>query len=206
MNPNDPLFENSYRSALTCSLWTALGPLHHRDLGKVRSTDRKERQAHRPSPTASKAGQFNGPERRHVKRNGTIYFPTLTAACACARRTRARASTSRAIYMINGGKLTRSSTTSESELPRPVARRKNPIPHGSRDKYVRRYRVLPTYTVTDSRMVIDISGDPTPGITRRSEGRRQRNVWESAQRVVDQIASRASIWARFLTPGVVANV
>jgi len=36
---------------------------------------------------------------------------------------------------------------------------------------VRCYRILPDDTVTDGQMFIDISGDPTPGITDGLKGR-----------------------------------
>src|SRR5258707_9755944 len=52
--------------------------------------------------------------------------------------------------------------------------------NGSRDKYVRRYKVLPDDTVTDSQMFIDISGDKTPGITDGLKVDVKGNVYESA--------------------------
>src|SRR5258707_4153237 len=83
--------------------------------------------------------------------------------------------------MIKGGKVTRII----DDIPNPNGLALAPdekilYANGSRDKYVRRYRVLPDDTVTDSRMFIDISGDPTPGITDGLKVDVNGNVWESA--------------------------
>src|SRR5256885_7558087 len=83
--------------------------------------------------------------------------------------------------MIKNGKVSRII----DDIPNPNGLALSPdekilYANGSRDKYVRRYRVLPDDTVTDSQMFIDISGDPTPGITDGLKVDVRGNVWESA--------------------------
>src|SRR6266480_547119 len=78
--------------------------------------------------------------------------------------------------------------------------------NGSRDKYVRRYRVLPDDTVADSQMFIDISGDPTPGITDGLKVDVKGNVWESAAGGVWIISPEGKHLGTILTPELVANV
>ena len=71
---------------------------------------------------------------------------------------------------------------------------------------MRRYRVLPDDTVTDSQMFIDISGDPTPGITDGLKVDVKGNVWESAAGGVWIISPEGKHLGTILTPELVANV
>jgi sugar lactone lactonase YvrE len=63
-------------------------------------------------------------------------------------------------------------------------------------KYVRRYRVLPDDTVTDSQMFIDISGDKTPGITDGLKVDVKGNVWETAAAACGSSRRKASTSGR----------
>ena len=78
--------------------------------------------------------------------------------------------------------------------------------NGSRDKYVRRYRVLPDDTVTDSQMFIDISGDKTPGITDGLKVDVKGNVWETAAGGVWIVSPEGKHLGTILTPELGANV
>ena len=68
----------------------------------------------------------------------------------------------------------------EPERPRALPRRKYLYVNGSRDKYVRRYRVMPGRQRQRHQMFIDISSDKTPGITDGLKVDVKGNVWESA--------------------------
>src|SRR6266853_1999516 len=111
------------------------------------------------------------------------------------------------VYMIKGGRVSRII----DDIPNPNGLALSPdekilYANGSRDKYVRRYRVLPDDTVTDSRMFIDISGDKTPGITDGLKVDIKGNVWESAAGG-GWIGSReGNERGRMLCPELVANV
>src|SRR5437762_2098673 len=110
------------------------------------------------------------------------------------------------VYMIKNGKVSRII----DDIPNPNGLALSPdekilYANGSRDKYVRRYRVLPDDTVTDSRMFIDISGDATPGITDGLKVDVRGNVWESAAGGVWIVSPEGKHLGTILTPELVAN-
>ncbi|HEV8108951.1 MAG TPA: SMP-30/gluconolactonase/LRE family protein [Burkholderiales bacterium] len=109
--------------------------------------------------------------------------------------------------MIRGGKV----RLVIDDIPNPNGLALSPdekylYANGSRDKYVRRYRVLPDDTVTDSQMFIDISGDKTPGITDGLKVDVKGNVWESAAGGVWIVSPEGRHLGTILTPELVANV
>jgi len=141
------------------------GPALTRDWAEGLSTGSKNRQAHRPRRPLRRQATSTA-QRSNSSATARSIAPTIYAACACARRTRARASTSQGIYCLKGGKLTRIIDESRIERPRPVARRKKSLyANGSRDKYVRRLSRPADDTVDRKAHVHRQSRDPLPGIT-----------------------------------------
>src|SRR6267154_2394291 len=99
---------------------------------------------------------------KNVKRNGTIYFTDTYGGLRLREKDPRKGLDFQGVYTIKGGKVTRII----DDIPNPNGLALSPdekilYANGSRAKYVRRYRVLPDDTVSDSRMFIDISGDPT---------------------------------------------
>ena len=151
--------------------------------------------------------QFNGPNDVIVKRNGTIYFTDTYGGLRLREKDPRKGLDFQGVYMIKGGKVSRII----DDIPNPNGLALSPdekilYANGSRDKYVRRYRVLPDDTVADSQMFIDISGDPTPGITDGLKVDVKGNVWESAAGGVWIISPEGKHLGTILTPELVANV
>src|SRR6266576_3850349 len=167
-----------------------------------RSIDRIEKNGKRTVLADRFEGrQFNGPNDVIVKKNGTIYFTDTYGGL------RLREKDPRKGLDFKGVKVTRII----DDIANPNGLALSPdekilYANGSRDKYVRRYRVLPDDTVTDSRMFIDISGDPTPGITDGLKVDVKGNVWESAAGGVWIISPEGKHLGTILTPELVANV
>ena len=205
-NPSDPLFEKFYmigsnglaldrQGRLVIATWAG------------RSIDRIEKNGKRTVLADRFEGkQFNGPNDVIVKRNGTIYF-TDTFTDRLREKDPRTELPYVAVYMIKGGKVNRII----DDIPNPNGLALSPdekflYANGSRDKYVRRYRVLSDDTVADSQMFIDISGDPTPGITDGLKVDVKGNVWESAAGGVWIISPEGKHLGTILTPELVANV
>jgi gluconolactonase len=180
-NPNDPLFKKFYmigsnglaldrQGRLIIATWAG------------RSIDRIEKNGKRTVLADRFEGkQFNGTNDVIVKRNGTIYFTDTYGGLRLRERDPRKGLDFQGIYMIKGGKV----SLIINDIPNPNGLalsldERTLYANGSRDKYVRRYRVLPDDTVTDSQMFIDISGDPTPGITDGLKVDIKGNVYESA--------------------------
>ncbi len=180
-NPSDPLFEKFYmigsnglaldrQGRLIIATWAG------------RSIDRIEKNGKRAVLADRFEGkQFNGTNDVIVKKNGTIYFTDTYGGLRLRDKDARKGLDFQGVYMIKGGKVTRII----DDIANPNGLALSPdekilYANGSRDKYVRRYRVLPDDTVTDGEMFIDISGDPTPGITDGLKVDIKGNVWESA--------------------------
>src|ERR1044071_4002491 len=180
-DPADPLFEKFYmigsnglaldrQGRLVIATWAG------------RAIDRIEKNGKRTVLADRFEGkQFNGPNDVIVKKNGTIYFTDTYGGLRLREKDPRKGLDFQGVYMIKGGKVSRII----DDIPNPNGLALSPdekvlYANGSRDKYVRSYRVLPVDTDTDSRMFIDISGDPTPGITDGLKVDVKGNVWESA--------------------------
>ena len=206
-NPSDPLFEKFYmigsnglaldrQGRLIIATWAG------------RSIDRIEKNGKRTVLADRFEGkQFNGTNDVIVKKNGTIYFTDTYGGLRLREKDPRKGLDFQGVYMIKGGKVSRII----DDIPNPNGLALSPdekilYANGSRDKYVRRYRVLPDDTVTDSQMFIDISGDPTPGITDGLKVDIKGNVWESAAGGVWIISPEGKHLGTILTPELVANV
>ena len=206
-NPSDPLFEKFYmigsnglaldrQGRLVIATWAG------------RSIDRIEKNGKRTVLADRFEGkQFNGPNDVIVKKNGTIYFTDTYGGLRLREKDPRKGLDFQGVYMIKGGSVSRII----DDIPNPNGLALSPdektlYANGSRDKYVRRYRVLPDDTVADSQMFIDISGDPTPGITDGLKVDVKGNVWESAAGGVWIISPEGRHLGTILTPELVANV
>ena len=206
-SPNDPLFEKFYmigsnglaldrQGRLVIATWAG------------RSIDRIEKNGKRTVLADRFEGkQFNGPNDVIVKKNGTIYFTDTYGGLRLREKDPRKGLDFQGVYMIKGGSVSRII----DDIPNPNGLALSPdektlYANGSRDKYVRRYRVLPDDTVADSQMFIDISGDPTPGITDGLKVDVKGNVWESAAGGVWIISPEGRHLGTILTPELVANV
>src|SRR5713101_4547198 len=142
-----------------------------------------------------------------IEKNGTIYFTDTYGGLRLRERDPRKGLDFQGVYMIKGGSVSRII----DDIPNPNGLALSPdekilYANGSRDKYVRRYRVLPDDTVTDSQMFIDISGDKTPGITDGLKVDVKGNVWESAAGGVWIVSPEGKHLGTILTPELVANV
>ena len=78
--------------------------------------------------------------------------------------------------------------------------------NGSRDKFVKRYDVQPDGTLANGIMFIDISKDPTPGITDGMRVDSKGNLYETAAGGVWIISPEGKHLGTILTPELAANV
>jgi gluconolactonase len=78
--------------------------------------------------------------------------------------------------------------------------------NGGRDKFVKRYEVQPDGTLTNGMMFIDISQDPTPGITDGLRVDSKGNLYETAAGGVWIISPEGKHLGTILTPELAANV
>jgi gluconolactonase len=78
--------------------------------------------------------------------------------------------------------------------------------NGSRDKYIRAYDVQGDDTLTNSRMLIDMSADKRPGITDGMKVDTKGNIWESGPTGVWVISPQGQHLGTILVPELVANV
>ena len=206
-DPNDPAFEKFYmigsnglaldrQGRLVIATWAG------------RSIDRIEKDGKRTVLANQYEGrQFNGPNDVIVKKNGTIYFTDTFGGLRQREKDPRKGLEYQGIYMIKDGRT----RLVISDIPNPNGLALSPdekylYANGSRDKYVRRYRVLPDDTVTDSRMFIDISGDKTPGITDGLKVDVKGNVWETAAGGVWIVSPEGKHLGTILTPELGANV
>ena len=206
-DPNDPAFEKFY---MIGSNGLALDPQGRLIIATWagRSIDRIEKNGTRTVLADRYEGkQFNGPNDVIVKKNGTIYFTDTFGGLRLREKDTGKGLQFQGIYMIRNGKVTLIIT----DIANPNGLVLSPdekylYANGSRDKYVRRYRVLPDDTVTGSQMFIDISADKTPGITDGVKVDIKGNVYESAAGGVWIISPEGKHLGTILTPELVANV
>jgi gluconolactonase len=206
-DPADPLFEKFFmigsnglaldrQGRLIIATWAG------------RSIDRIEKDGKRTVLAAQYDGKpFNGPNDVIVKKNGTIYFTDTFGGLRLREKDPRKGLDFQGIYMIKDGRT----RLVISDIPNPNGLVLSPdekylYANGSRDKYLRRYRVLPDDTVTDSQMFIDISGDKTPGITDGLKVDVKGNVWETAAGGVWIVSPEGKHLGTIFTPELAANV
>ena len=78
--------------------------------------------------------------------------------------------------------------------------------NGSAAKFVRAYDVQPDDNVTNSRMLIDMSDDKTPGITDGMKVDTKGNIWESGPGGIWIVSPQGKHLGTIFTPKLVGNL
>ncbi|HWG04818.1 MAG TPA: SMP-30/gluconolactonase/LRE family protein [Beijerinckiaceae bacterium] len=151
--------------------------------------------------------RFNGPNDVIVKKDGTIYFTDGFDGLRGADKDPEKGLDFRGIFMLKDGKVTRIA----DDIPNPNGLSLSPdektfYANGSAAKFVRAYDVQPDDSVTNSRMLIDMSDDKTPGITDGMKVDTKGNIWESGPGGVWIISPQGKHLGTIFTPKLVGNL
>jgi gluconolactonase len=173
-----------------------------------RSIDRIESNGKRTVLVDNYEGKrFGGTNDVVVKKDGAIYFTDTYGGLRLREKDPKRELDFNGVYMWKDGKL----TLLIRDIPNTNGLAFSPdekylYVNGSRDKYVKRYDVRPDGTLTNGIMFIDISKDPTPGITDGLKVDVRGNVWETAAGGVWIISPEGKHLGIIRTPELAANV
>jgi gluconolactonase len=173
-----------------------------------RSIDRIESNGKRTVLADSYDGKrFGGTNDVVVKKDGAIYFTDTFGGLRLREKDPKKELDFNGVYMWKDGKL----TLLIKDIPNTNGLAFSPdekylYVNGSRDKYVKRYDVKPDGTLTNGVMFIDISTDPTPGITDGLKVDVKGNVWETAAGGVWIISPEGKHLGTIRTPELAANV
>ncbi len=173
-----------------------------------RSVDRIEKNGKRVTLTDNWDGKkFNGPNDVTVKKDGAIYFTDGFGGLRGREDDPRKGLDFSGVFMWKDGKT----SLAIKDIPNTNGLALSPdekifYANGSAAKYVRAYDVQPDDTVTNSRMLIDISGDKTPGITDGMKVDSKGNIWESAAGGIWIISPQGQHLGTILVPELVANV
>jgi gluconolactonase len=123
---------------------------------------------------------FSGPNDVIVKRDGTIYFSDTTGGIRGRGHDPKEELAPRAIYMIKNGKV----TIAIGDIPTPNGLAFSPdekylYANGSGANYIRRYEVQSDDTVTNGKLLIDLTVDKSNGITDGMRIDAKGNIWSS---------------------------
>ena len=173
-----------------------------------RGIDRIEKNGRRVTLTDNFDGKkFNGTNDLIVKKNGTIYFTDGFGGLRGAISSPRKGLDYSALFMWKNGKT--SLVVKDIQNTNGLALspdEKILYANGSRDKFVRAYDVQPDDTLTNSRMLIDMSSDTRPGITDGMKVDTKGNIWESGPRGIWIISPQGKHLGTILVPELVANV
>jgi gluconolactonase len=173
-----------------------------------RSIDRIEKNGSRTVLADRYEGKrFGGTNDVVVKRDGAIYFTDTYGGLRLREKDPKKELDFNGVYMWKDGKL----TLLIKDIPNTNGVAFSPdekylYVNGSRDKYVKRYDVKPDGTLANGMMFIDISKDPTPGITDGLKVDVKGNVWETAAGGVWIISPEGKHLGTIRTPELAANV
>jgi gluconolactonase len=173
-----------------------------------RSIDRIEKNGQRTVLADSHEGKrFGGTNDVVVKKDGAIYFTDTFGGLRLREKDPKKELDFNGVYMWKDGKL----TLLIKDIPNTNGLAFSPdekylYVNGSRDKYVKRYDVKPDGTLANGIMFIDISTDPTPGITDGLKVDIKGNVWETAAGGVWIISPEGKHLGTIRTPELAANV
>ena len=160
-----------------------------------RSIDRIEKNGKRTVIADRYDGKrFNGTNDVIVKKDGSIYFTDGFGGLRLRDKDPRKELDFNGLYMLRDGKVTRVIT----DIPNTNGLAFSPdekylYANGSRDKFVKRYEVQRDGTLASGIMFIDISKDPTPGITDGMRVDSMGNLYETAAGGVWIISPGASI-------------
>lgn len=176
--------------------------------GGGRSIDRINRDGKRTTLAATYEGKrFNGTNDVRVKRDGTIYFTDNYTALRGGDKDPDKGVDFAGIYMLKDGKVTR--IAEDISTPNGLAfspDERTFYANGSSAKYVRAYDVLPDDTLINGRMLIDVSGDPAPGITDGIKVDTSGNIWESGPGGIWIVSPQGKHLGTIFTPTIVGNL
>jgi len=173
-----------------------------------RSIDRIEKNGKRTVLADRYEGKrFNGTNDVIVKKDGSIYFTDGFGGLRLREKDSRKELDFNGVYMLKNGKVTRVIT----DIPNTNGLAFSPdekylYANGSRDKFVKRYEVQPDGTFTNGIMFIDISKDPTPGITDGMRVDSKGNLYETAAGGIWIISPEGKHLGTILTPELAANV
>lgn len=151
--------------------------------------------------------RFGGTNDVVVKKDGAIYFTDTYGGLRLREKDPKKELDFNGVYMWKDGKL----TLLIKDLPNTNGLAFSPdekylYVNGSRDKYAKRYEVKPDGTLANGIMFIDITKDPTPGITDGLKVDVKGNVWETAAGGVWIISPDGKHLGTIRTPELAANV
>jgi len=151
--------------------------------------------------------RFGGTNDVVVKKDGAIYFTDGFGGLRQTTSDPRKELDFGGLYMLKDGKVTRVIT----DIPNTNGLAFSPdekilYANGSRDRYVRRYDVLPDDTLTNSRMLIDVNSDPARGITDGLRVDIHGNLWETGPGGIWIITPEGKHIGTIPTPELSANV
>ncbi len=173
-----------------------------------RGIDRIEKNGTRVTLTNSIDGKrFNGTNDVVVKKDGAIYFTDGFGGLRGRAKDPDIGISYNGVFMWKDGKTTQVI----SDIPNTNGLAFSPdektlYANGSADKYVRAYDVRPDDSLTNSRMLIDMSADKRGGITDGMKVDTLGNIWESGPTGIWVISPEGKHLGTILVPELVANV
>src|SRR5947208_6255887 len=173
-----------------------------------RSIDRIEKNGKRTVLADRYEGKrFGGTNDVVVKKDGSIYFTDGFGGLRLREKDPRKELDFGGVYMLRNGKV----SLVINDIPNTNGLAFSPdekylYANGSRDKFVKRYEVQPDGTLTNGMMFIDISQDPTPGITDGLRVDIKGNLYETAAGGVWIISPEGKHLGTILTPELAANV
>jgi gluconolactonase len=173
-----------------------------------RSIDRIEQNGKRTVLADSYDGKrLNGTNDVVVKKDGAIYFTDMFGSLRNGDKDPAIGLPYQAVYMVTNGKVTRLT----EDLPQTNGLAFAPdekvfYANGSRNKYIRRYDVKADGTLANSRMLIDLNSDTTPGITDGMKVDTIGNIWTTGPGGVWVISPEGKLLGTIRTPETLTNL
>jgi gluconolactonase len=173
-----------------------------------RSIDRIEKNGKRVTLTDNWEGKkFNGTNDVVVKNDGAIFFTDGYGGLRGRENDPRKGVDFSGVFKWKDGKT----SLAIKDIPNTNGLAFSPdqkilYANGSRDKYIRAYDVQPDDTLTNSRMLIDMSADKRPGITDGMKVDTKGNIWESGPTGVWVISPQGQHLGTILVPELVANV
>ena len=173
-----------------------------------RSIDRIEKDGKRTILADHYDGKrFGGTNDLVVKKDGAIYFTDGFGGLRGRDQDPKKEKDFAGVFLWKDGKVTLAIT--DIATPNGLAfspDEKYLYANGSQAKFVRRYDVQPDDTLTNSRMLIDMSSDTAGGITDGMKVDTKGNIYESGPRGIWIVSPEGKHLGTILTPEFVANV